>query len=191
MFGLSSVTSEFNHQHEFLLNDFEYLSVVRVDELRQSKPENELAIRLLAVLQKSCSLMTEETGLENDIDCVFFPASRRSLAAHLEEYRLFHPETTETPQWLKEDALWHVGLLLSDSLTTSVMINLYEPLDDLLQRLEEWLQDELMEVVGGVVPACPRHPNSHPLQVQAKNATVNWVCPTDSRIEKSFPLMTS
>ena len=57
-----------------------------------------------------------------------------------------------------------------------------------LQHDVEWLVDELCETTvawGERLPACPLHPDAHPLVVEVTGATITATCPVTGDVVRS------
>lgn len=56
---------------------------------------------------------------------------------------------------------------------------LWEQIAVIADQVQEWVIDEVREHHGANWPACPRHPDTHPLRPSTNNKVAIWLCPVD------------
>ena len=57
-----------------------------------------------------------------------------------------------------------------------------QPLGELASQLADRIQTIIIEGRHQMVPECPLHPGSHPLQSCAVNGTAAWLCPNSNEL---------
>lgn len=55
-----------------------------------------------------------------------------------------------------------------------------ERIVEVVDQVQEWVIHELWPAAATNWPACPRHPETHPLKAAVVSTAAMWCCPTDS-----------
>lgn len=57
-----------------------------------------------------------------------------------------------------------------------------ERVASMADQVQEWAIEELWGQASTNWPACPQHPNSHPLKATTLGGSAVWVCPADGAL---------